>query len=319
MLNGLKIALGYEIKNGPWGGGNLFLRSFKEHFEGKGALCVSSLKDSPDIVMIINPRSGTLSLREIQRYKKKNPKVIIIHRINETDKAKNTRVIEKLRFKANRVSDAVVFVSEWVRDYYIKQGFNAHFPNTVIKNGADESIFNSFGYTPWSPQEPMSVITHHWSDNRMKGIDIYEYFDNLLNDHWMRKRFEFTYIGKLPAGSTLKNTKYIPPLHGESLAQELKKHHVYLTAARWEACPMHPLEGASCGLPVLYIDEGGGTMECCEGFGIQFSKDTFAVGLFKMLQQYFELQPKMKDFPLKASAMTRGYEEFIVEVLKKQR
>lgn len=317
MLTGLKICLGYEIRNGPWGGGNLFLRSIKNHFEKKGAVCVNSLKDTPDIIMIINPRSGTLSLRDIRHYKRKHPKAIVIHRINETDKAKNSRIIDRLRIKANKVSDMVVFVSAWVRDYYIKQGFDTRLSNIVINNGAEESIYNPTGYSRWNPREPLKLVTHHWSDNRMKGTDIYEYFDELLSDPWMRQRFEFTYIGKLPAGSILKNSKYVPPLHGEALARELKNHHVYLTAARWEACPMHPLEGAACGLPVLYIDEGGGTRECCEGFGIQFTKNTFVVSLFKMLQQYLELQPRMKDFPLKASNMNKKYEDFISKTLRK--
>jgi glycosyltransferase involved in cell wall biosynthesis len=319
MFEGKKIAIGYEIRNGPWGGGNQFLISFKDYFEKRGAKIVHRLSDKDlSLIILINPRkgSGTFDHKDIERYKRFNPKVKVIHRINETDKAKNTNNIDRLRLKANKVVDAVVFVSEWVRDYYIEKGFDPTFPHTVIRSGPDEKIFNPEGYIPWKRGIPLKIVTHHWSDNYMKGTDIYQYLDELLDDEWMRRFFEFTYIGRLPNGIKFKNTRYVPVLQGKSLAEELRKHHVYLTAARWESCSMHQLEGACCGLPLLFIDEGGGAVECSIGFGIQFSKSTFILNLFKILEKYAELQPKMKEFPLNASATNKKYEELIEKLLE---
>ena len=145
----------------------------------------------------------------------------------------------------------------------------------------------------------------------MKGIETYLYLDGLLEDEWMRRRFEFTYIGNIPNGIKFKNTRCIPVLAGKALADELRSHHVYLTAARWEACSMHQLEGACCGLPLLFIDEGGGAVECSKGFGIQFTKKTFVTSLFKMLELYEGFRQKMQEFPLNSTTMNRKYEEFI--------
>ncbi len=317
MLNGLRLALGNEIKEGPWGGGNQFLSSFKTHLESKGAKVFFRLEDDLDVIILFNPRreSGTFHHKDVKRYKKRFPKARVIHRINETDKAKNTRFIDRLRLEANKVADAVIFISEWVRDYYISKGFDQRIPSFVIRNGPDENIFNSRGYTPWQPNGSLRVVTHHWSDNPMKGIDIYQYFDRLLNDPWMKRLFNFTYIGRYPKGVQLQQTQCVPPLFGADLARELKKHHVYLTAARWESCGMHQLEGACCGLPVLYIDEGGGVVETCRDAGIKFTVETFPVSLFKMREEYPSLQPKLNAFPFNARLMCQEYENVIEKIL----
>ncbi|HOY08569.1 MAG TPA: glycosyltransferase [Candidatus Omnitrophota bacterium] len=313
----LKIALGNEIKDGPWGGGNQFLISFKKYFEGKGACVVHHLEDGLDVIILINPRpeSGTFTHKDIKKYKKSNPRVKVIHRVNETDRAKNTCHIDRLRLEANKVADAVVFISEWVQQYYRQRGMDPRTPAYVAHNGPDESIFHHDGYRPWQDSGPMKIVTHHWSNNPMKGIDVYDYFDKLLEDSWMQSRFQFTYIGRYPAGTEFRHTRTVPPLSGADLARELRSHHVYLTAARWESCGMHQLEGACCGLPVLYINEGGGVVETCREAGIEYTAGSFPVALFKMRDQYARLQPKMKTFPFNASAMCRQYESVLQSVL----
>ena len=100
-FDGIKIALGYEIREGPWGGGNQFLRSFKNYFEDLGAIITHQLEGQVDLIMIINPRSGTFPINDLKKYKRRYPNVKIIHRVNETDKAKNTNQIDKSRLEAN--------------------------------------------------------------------------------------------------------------------------------------------------------------------------------------------------------------------------
>ena len=41
------------------------------------------------------------------------------------------------------------------------------------------------------------------------------------------------------------------------LADELKKHHIYVTASVNEPSGNHHIEAAQCGLPILYLDSGG--------------------------------------------------------------
>ena len=60
------------------------------------------------------------------------------------------------------------------------------------------------------------------------------------------------------------------PISGNKLANELKKHDIYLTATQYEPGAMHYVEGLSCGLPVLYCINGGGAHEVCKMAGEEF-------------------------------------------------
>ena len=73
----------------------------------------------------------------------------------------------------------------------IDLGFDAFNVPCAIRNGADESVFNRQGKIPWDGRSPLKIVTHHWSDNRMKGADCYELLDRWLADVWLRERFAF--------------------------------------------------------------------------------------------------------------------------------
>ena len=48
------------------------------------------------------------------------------------------------------------------------------------------------------------------------------------------KVLSFTYIGNLPKNFKFNASQQIKPLHGLELAEELKKHNIYLTASKNE-------------------------------------------------------------------------------------
>ncbi|MEI9897645.1 MAG: hypothetical protein WDN28_28245 [Chthoniobacter sp.] len=70
--------------------------------------------------------------------------------------------------------------------------------------------------------------------------------------------FELWIIGRWPANLCWKSARTFPPLAGRALAERLRECHLYLTATRWEPCGMHHVEGAQCGLPLLYHEDGAG-------------------------------------------------------------
>ena len=78
----------------------------------------------------------------------------------------------------------------------------------------------------------------------------------------------------------------LPPLSGLNLlATEIKKSHIYLTASINEPSGNHHIEGAQCGLPLLYI-ESGGIPEYCNGYGIEFNNENFIEKLSNMIDNY---------------------------------
>ena len=60
---------------------------------------------------------------------------------------------------------------------------------------------------------------------------------------------------------------------GRPLAEKLRECHIYLTASRWEPCGMHHVEGAQCGLPLVYHEDGGGIVEAGRRYGLGFRGD----------------------------------------------
>jgi hypothetical protein len=94
----MKVAIGYRIQSGPWGGGNRFAVSLAEHLRAAGHQVVFELADADiDIILLTDPRprssSVSFSSGAILRYLSfTNPRAVVIHRINECDERKGTTV-----------------------------------------------------------------------------------------------------------------------------------------------------------------------------------------------------------------------------------
>lgn len=308
----MKVAIGYRVQSGAWGGGNRFVATLGVALEGADHTVVTSLDDHDiDIVLVIDPRARNPSITftpgAVMRYRAwRNTETVVVHRVNECDERKNTRTMNARLRLANRCADHTVFVGSWLLDLPIWKGKDRN-SCSVILNGADTSIFNPFGHAPWNGEEPMKLVTHHWGGNWMKGFDVYQRLDRLLASPEWRGRIEFTYVGNLPAGFRFDNARHIAPLDGAALADELRSHHVYLTASINEPGGNHQNEGALCGLPLLYRDSGC-LPEYCNGFGVLFDGDgDFEAALGRMIGEYGRWAEAMPGYPHTAGRTTGNY------------
>ena len=76
----------------------------------------------------------------------------------------------------------------------------------------------------------------------------------------------------------------ISPLAGIELASKIKEHHIYVTGSINEPSGNHHIEGAQCGLPLLFINSGG-IVEYCKNYGIQFNGlDDFETSLNELVK-----------------------------------
>lgn len=266
----MKVFFNRRIRHSPWGGGAHFVSGLAAYLEQLGHQVVNTFDNDVDVILMIDPRDeeGFGDINQLIKFKQwlidHGRKVKVIHRINDTDIARGTNFLVDLNIRANyAIADETVFISNWLRKHYEDHGFgkNSH----VITNGCNREWF--YPRTTAREPGPIRVVTHHWSDNYNKGFDAYIELDKQLAN---RNDIEFTYVGRYYKGYKPTRTKIIEPLYGSALGNELRKHDVYLTAARWEACGMHHIEGSSCGLPVAYHEEGGGVNEICEPHGLMF-------------------------------------------------
>ena len=315
----MKVSIGTNIKDGPWGGGNLFAINLKNHLHSKGFEVVNNLDDDDiDIILITEPRrtseSSAFTHIDVQKYLKFiNSETLVMHRINECDERKNTKYLNKYMINANKVADYTIFVSTWLKNLYENQGISTK-NNHVVLAGANKEIFNNNNYVPWDGSEEMRIITHHWGANWNKGFDVYTNLDKLISSKKWQNKISFTYIGNLPKNFIFENTKVIKPLAGEDLAEAIKKNHIYLTASINEPSGNHHIEGAQCGLPLLYIDSGG-IPEYCSGFGEIFDKYNFEQKLEKLMHEYLENLENMKNYPNNSDIMCTEFENFFIEMI----
>jgi hypothetical protein len=316
----MTIAIGMRVQSGPWGGGNQFAVALAKYLEARGVTVTHDLDDrNLDIILLTEPRRSSASSAfndvDILDYTTHvNPRAIVVHRVNECDERKNTRMVNRRIELANACADRTVFISGWLRDLFARRGAPLA-DSVVIRNGADRSVFYAGGAV-WTGGEPLRIVTHHWSDNWLKGFDIYRRLDDLLGDPAYAKRFAFTYIGKLPAGFRFRNARVEAPRSGAALASLLREHHVYLTASQNEPAGMHHIEGAMCGLPLLYRSSGA-LPEYCEGFGLAFDDRTFDGPLLMTMRAYYRLfKERMPRYPYDADCMSATYLSLFTQLIE---
>jgi len=250
----MNILLNRIPVDGPWGGGNLLVRAFCDNMSNLGHNIFHDFSKESDIIMLQDPRPGNtgISINDALKYKHENPDVKIIQRINECDARKNTTGVDQMLQECSKLIDATIFVSEWMKNYHLEKGWQCKL-NTVIHNGVDLEHFKE---NKKNRNGKVNIVTHHWSDNIMKGFDIYEKLDEFVKHN---DEYTFTYIGR--HRNTFKNTNIVQPLFGQDLGKELSKYDVYVSASRFDPGPNHILESIACNLPTYVHKDGGGCIE----------------------------------------------------------
>lgn len=250
----MKVFINRVPVDGPWGGGNLFLKAFYDQFKKKGHTVTPHLEDDIDLIFIQDPRYGStnVSINEIYNFKKRFPNVKIMHRVNECDARKNTNNMNAMLRNCSLISDHTIFVSNWIKDHHLSLGWGCK-NHSVVYNGVD---LNHFQPRKKIDNNKINIVTHHWSNNPMKGLDYYMFLNEYVRSD---DKFTFTYIGNCK--KSLDNSMMIRPLHGLELGEELSRYDVYVSGTRYDPGPNHIIESVACGIPTIVYSEGGGAVE----------------------------------------------------------
>jgi glycosyltransferase involved in cell wall biosynthesis len=272
-----------EIRK-PWGGGAHFVNAMYD-FQNKYDLTLEkpAFDLSPDVVYIagLDREDDHFSAEQIITYKEMvstKKKVKVIFRVNENDARKGTHnVDERVKVVAEH-SDVVVFVSKWLKDYYVDKGIKCK-NSCVIINGVDKEIFQP---RPKIKNGKINIVAHHWSNNRLKGFDIYEQLDEFVGKN--SEKYTFTYIGR--HNFSFKNTKVVSPLFAKTLGDELATYNAYISASRFDPGPNHILEALSCNIPTYVHKDGGG---CVEFAGPDYTFSSLDEFLYKLENQNLKM------------------------------
>lgn len=315
----MKVSIGSKIIDGPWGGGNLFVKNMSEFLLKNGHEVIYDLSETNiDLILLTDPRSrkessSTFNHIEILNYKNKvNQDVVVLQRINECDERKGTRNINELYLNASKSADHVIFVSSWLRDIYLDLGLN-YKKTSVVLAGANKEIFNKDNRKVWNKESKLKLVTHHWSNHENKGFDIYKQIDDLLGNKKWKEKIEFSYIGNMNENFEFKNSNIYEPIDGTNLASLIKKHHVYITASINEPSGNHHIEAAQCGLPIIYRNSGG-IPEYCENYGVELNENIEET-LNYVLENYEYLKNKMMQYPNDSEKMCQEFYEIFNELV----
>ena len=250
--------------NGPWGGGSKLLSGVVDHF---GDNSTFTLDENVDIIFCMDPRPNEMGLgyQDFLDHKEKYGSKIV-QRIGDVG-GHNKPEFTKLIKETIKHSDYRVYISKWAADYVEETRSNYsvvhNSPLSCFYDHRNESLDLNF-------DGKIKIVTHHWSDNPMKGFDLYSMLGNSLDEN---SSFSFTFIGRTPRDFDPGFAKCIDPMDAETLSRELPKHDIYLTASMLEAGPSHVLEAMACGLPVVYRIGGGGLDEYCNDIGIPYKSE----------------------------------------------
>jgi glycosyltransferase involved in cell wall biosynthesis len=160
--------------------------------------------------------------------------------------------MDSLLQECSKFTDKTIFVSNWMRDYHLTKGWQCN-DTCVIYNGVN---LDHFKKREKIDNGKINLVTHHWSNNEMKGFDIYEGIDYFVGKN---DKYTFTYIGR--ENGTFKNTDVIQPLFGRELGKMLSSYDVYISGSRWDPGPNHVLESLACEIPTYVHTDGGGAVE----------------------------------------------------------
>jgi glycosyltransferase involved in cell wall biosynthesis len=308
----MNICIFYQLYDGPWGGGNQFLKALKKSFITNGHTVTDRIDGNIDIFLF---NSWTIDINLLKELKQRLPHVIKVHRLDGIPTLYGRSIDDQnYAIMVNQLADFTIFQSQWASESFFDVGLNRNIRYEIIYNGVDTDIFNDKGHKKWNGQEPLKIITTSWSNNPRKGFPCYQKLDQLIEN---RKDIAFTFVGRLPEGFKFEHSKYLQPQNSVSLAGILHDHHIFFQASENDACSNSALEAMNCGLPVMYHNSGGNPEICQERrYGMPMSSDIIG-GVEDMKKSYNQIVQNLSDNPYKIKIVSKKYLECFSNLLLK--
>lgn len=290
----MKINILYKFKKGPFGGGNQFLKALLNYLAGE-----KKYVDNPNDANIIlfNSNRSNLGTHIFTLYKLKKKGKLLINRIDGpiSLKVKKHKFYDKLIWKINNnLMDGAIFQTKWSYEQMEKYNKNKSIlPVRIINNAPNKSIF----YPPIKNKTiktKIRIIATSWSNNYyIKGFDIYNFLDKKLNFD----KYEMTFIGN--SAISFKNIKHIKPLSSDKLANELRKHDIFITASINDPCSNSLIEAIECDLPAI-VRNSGGHPELIGNGGVIFNdKSDVIQAIEKLVKSYDNYKKNKSNYDIK--------------------
>ena len=246
----LTVGLWHTFFEPPYGGGNQFMLALRKALLRRGIdVRENELSEGIDAFILNSIHFDVDRFLEFSRKHKIN----VIHRIDGPiylirgyDREK-----DELCYRLNtQFASATVLQSAWCYQHIVETGYQPVMP-VVVHNAIDSEIFHPVGRVPFDRDRKVSLISTSWSNNPRKGGPTYKWIEEHLD--W--NRYEYTFVGNVSEAFT--RVRHIPPVSSKELAEILRNHDIYITASQNDPCSNALIEAMACGLPALYLNDGG--------------------------------------------------------------
>lgn len=244
----MRLHILYQFVEGPYGGGNQFLKALREELRRQGSYSEQA-QEADCLLVNLNPGSLPFLFKTLRR---RTARQTVLARVDgpiSLVRGKSAYVDRLLADFVARQADGVVWQSAWSREQNKKLVSMAAPAEAVIYNAVDLKIF--FAKERHQSGQKIKLIATSWSANPRKGFALYSYLDSHLDF----SRYDMTFIGNTPIA--FKNIRVLPPMPSAALAEQLRAHDIYITASQHDPCSNALLEALACGLPAVTLADGG--------------------------------------------------------------
>lgn len=244
----MKLHIMYQFVEGPYGGGNQFLKALREELRRRG-IYSEQAQEADCLLVNLNPGSLPFLFKALRR---RTAPQTVLARVDgpiSLVRGKDAYIDRLLADFVTLQADGVVWQSAWSREQNKKLVGMAAPAEVVIHNAVDPKIF--FPKEQRRPGHKIKLMATSWSANPRKGFALYTYLDHQLDF----SRYDMAFIGNAPLA--FKNIRVLPARSSAMLADQLRAHDIYITASQHDPCSNALLEALACGLPAVAVADGG--------------------------------------------------------------
>lgn len=293
----MRIYIHNKIIQKPWGGGNSFLKAFKEYCIKKNITIAKNINSEYDILLfnaaskapgidlsideLINLRTFGIKSWLLRRSIGKRRRKILVYRSDgfrdEYAGTVNNRgdLIQTLSLQ---LADHVIFQNALCLKSARRPIISYNKDNySIIHNGVNQEVF-TLKETFWDGHAPLKIFACSWSKNVRKGHSVISEFSKMNG-------VEVTFRGNWPKEVPCGKVHVLPPLPQYELAIEYKKHDVFLHPSQFDQSPNVCLEAISSGLPVIYHHTSG-ICELIQGLGMPVNEANLPETLMEVKKSY---------------------------------
>ncbi len=293
----MKVSILYNFKDGPWGGGNQFLKALRNEWKRQD-LWSESIEDADVIFVNSFPFRAEYFFDQIFQIKKRRPEVVVVYRLDgpiSLIRGQDKQVDRMIARFNELLIDGIIFQSNWCLQKNQDLFDITSKYHTVIHNASDNKVFSRKKVSELGGS-PIKLIATSWSSNPRKGFEIYSYLDQNLDS----SRYQMTFVGNSPV--KFKNIKIIEPVSSQELSLILKDHDIFITASKSDPCSNSLIEALSSGLPAVALDDGGHPEIIQRGGEVFTGKENVLEKIDLVANRFGQYQSQIPEFSIELVA-----------------